>query len=69
MKWLHLSDLHYLYKNYETDVMRDSFITYLDETFSGTIDILFITGILLIEVVIIQKIYLFFRKYTEKFGD
>ncbi|HDR7250622.1 TPA: metallophosphoesterase, partial [Bacillus pacificus] len=44
MKWLHLSDLHYLYKNYETDVMRDSFITYLDETFSGTIDILFITG-------------------------
>ncbi|EEL40324.1 Ser/Thr protein phosphatase [Bacillus cereus Rock3-29] len=44
MKWLHLSDIHYLYRNYETDVMRDTFITYIADNFKDTIDILFITG-------------------------
>ncbi|MGK9430216.1 metallophosphoesterase family protein [Bacillus atrophaeus] len=44
MKWLHLSDLHLIYKNYDTDVMRISFFDYLDKHFKGNVDCLFITG-------------------------
>lgn len=44
MKWLHLSDLHLIYKNYETDVMRISFFDYLGVQFKGKVDCLFITG-------------------------
>lgn len=44
MKWLHLSDLHLIYKNYETDVMRISFFDYLKKIFKDKVDCLFITG-------------------------
>lgn len=44
MKWLHLSDLHLIYKNYDTDVMRISFFDYLNQHLKGKIDCLFITG-------------------------
>jgi UDP-2,3-diacylglucosamine pyrophosphatase LpxH/negative regulator of genetic competence, sporulation and motility len=44
MKWLHLSDLHLIYKNYDTDVMRISFFEYLNQHFKGKVDCLFITG-------------------------
>ncbi|MGG3586024.1 hypothetical protein CN890_18415 [Priestia megaterium] len=44
MKWLHLSDLHLIYKNYDTDVMRVGFFDYLKHHFEGKVDCLFITG-------------------------
>lgn len=44
MRWLHLSDLHLIYKDYGTEIMRDSFIEYLREKFANHLDALFITG-------------------------
>lgn len=44
LKWLHLSDLHLIYNNYETKIMRNNFLKYLEENFKGKLDILFITG-------------------------
>ncbi|THE13183.1 hypothetical protein E1I69_08780 [Bacillus timonensis] len=43
LKWAHLSDIHYLYNNYETNVMRDQLVQYLSEK-KKDIDLLFITG-------------------------
>jgi len=44
LKWLHLSDLHLIYNNYETRVMRKSFLKYLKQKIQNEIDIVFITG-------------------------
>ncbi|MFP3391799.1 metallophosphoesterase family protein [Brevibacillus sp. SIMBA_040] len=43
IKWAHLSDIHYMYKNYETTVMRDKLIEYLESN-KNDVDYLFITG-------------------------
>lgn len=43
MKWLHLSDLHLIFNNYETTLMRANFFEYL-QNFESQIDCLFITG-------------------------
>ncbi|PEL00200.1 metallophosphoesterase family protein [Bacillus toyonensis] len=44
LKWLHLSDLHFVYSNYDTRVMRKSFLKYLKEKLCNNIDVIFITG-------------------------
>jgi UDP-2,3-diacylglucosamine pyrophosphatase LpxH len=44
MRWLHLSDLHLIYSNYDTEIMRTSFIEYLEKHFANSLDTLFITG-------------------------
>lgn len=44
MRWLHLSDLHLIYSNYDTEIMRTSFIEYLQKHFANCLDSLFITG-------------------------
>ncbi|MGO4497595.1 metallophosphoesterase [Paenibacillus sp. 2RAB27] len=43
IKWAQLSDIHHLYNNYETTVMRDNLIEYL-HNIQDEIDWLFITG-------------------------
>ncbi|MED3831933.1 metallophosphoesterase family protein [Peribacillus frigoritolerans] len=44
LKWLHLSDLHLIYNNYDTRVMRRNFLQYLTQKLQNRIDIVFITG-------------------------
>lgn len=43
IKWAQLSDIHHLYNDYDTTVMRDKLIEYLNEK-KNDIDLLFITG-------------------------
>lgn len=43
IKWAHLSDIHFMYKSYETKVMRDKLIEYLG-SLKNDVDYLFITG-------------------------
>lgn len=43
IRWAHLSDLHHLYKNYETTIMRGSFLEYISKL-KHKIDVIFLTG-------------------------
>ncbi len=43
IKWAHLSDIHHMYNDYETTVMRDKLLEYL-QGIKKDIDLLFITG-------------------------
>lgn len=42
MRWLHISDIHFNYKNYETEDLRNKLINTLKEV--GTVDFIVITG-------------------------
>ncbi|MCG1024034.1 metallophosphoesterase family protein [Sutcliffiella horikoshii] len=44
LNWLHLSDLHLIYDNYDTTIMREQMIKYLTEKVAMKFDIVFITG-------------------------
>ncbi len=46
LRWLHLSDLHFNFKGYETDWLRDQLFLKLEE-FKGSVDFLVVTGDLL----------------------
>lgn len=43
IKWAHLSDIHHMYKNYKTTLLRDKLMEYLSSNKSN-VDYLFITG-------------------------
>ncbi|OMF39020.1 MULTISPECIES: metallophosphoesterase family protein [Paenibacillus] len=43
IKWAHLSDIHHMYQNYKTNLLRDKLIDYLSENKSN-IEYLFVTG-------------------------
>lgn len=44
LNWLHLSDLHLIYDNYDTTIMRERMIKYLTEKIQTKFDMVFITG-------------------------
>lgn len=45
LNWIHLSDLHFTYKNYSTDIMRDSLLKYLKDLRNDKeFDFMVITG-------------------------
>lgn len=44
LRWLHLSDIHFNFQNYETKKMRKLLLKYLNEEFTGKIDFIVITG-------------------------
>ncbi|WP_163536347.1 metallophosphoesterase [Gracilibacillus sp. YIM 98692] len=44
LNWIHLSDLHLIYDNYDTEIMRGAMIKYLTEDIQGEFDVVFITG-------------------------
>lgn len=43
IKWAHLSDIHHIYKNYKTTLLRDKLIEYLT-SIKDDVDYIFITG-------------------------
>lgn len=44
LNWLHLSDLHLIYDNYDTTIMRERMIKYLTEKLDIKFEVVFITG-------------------------
>ncbi|MER2192150.1 MAG: metallophosphoesterase [Solibacillus sp.] len=44
LNWLHLSDLHLIYDNYDTTIMREKMLKYFTEKIRKKFDVIFITG-------------------------
>ncbi|MDD6770081.1 metallophosphoesterase [Inconstantimicrobium porci] len=63
-RWLHISDIHYRFNNYETKIVRSKFIRKIKEKGKGYYKYLFISGDLLLKYENNGDF-----KYVEKFLD